>query len=260
MSTSMVFYPPLGSNCDDRLSPFHNLDCGHVVHTVKYTFKGKTACGPGCIRSVFLQKPNLPIISFKNTSSLPFVCPECVEDCVRHDYDSMLRKHRAEGGRLADDKEANVKLWTYKEILGMAGPGESGFIGMRMCEGRFGGVFKLRHVAKWQALIASSEEAIISGWSGNAQHTVAETGGFTFCDMRDSQAMSTRPSSGDVEIDPEDASHVALLRARYRDQAVRKLQHSDELDQLAEQLGDAKVSAGEEDVEMMDLATDLEGL
>jgi hypothetical protein len=165
----------------------------------------------------------------------------------------MLREHRAEGDRLANEKEADVKLWTYREILGIV---DKGF---RMCQG-ISGLLKTNDAAAYQALIASGEALIASGWSEGVPHTVPGLEVFTFRDMRDGRGDGTPLSSNDVDIDTEDASHVALLRAGYRDRAVQQLQQHDKLDQLVEQLGDVKVSARKEDVEMMDLTTKLGGL
>jgi hypothetical protein len=60
-----------------------------------------------------------------------------------------------------------------------------------------------------------------------------------------------------VEIDGDDASQMALTKARY---CVQCGERSAELDELAERLEDAKVGIQEGDVEMEDLVFDLEGM
>jgi hypothetical protein len=71
----------------------------------------------------------------------------------------------------------------------------------------------------------------------------------------DASGVGNRVAEGG-EIDVDDASQMALLRAGYSEQDVKR---SEELDELAERLADAKVGMGEGDGEM-DLVFELGGM
>lgn len=154
----------------------------------------------------------------------------------------MLTQHRESGGRLANNLETNIKLWTYAEIMEMVN------YGGRMCEG-MSSLFQTNDVQAYQALIASGEAEII-------RRGLPEFKDFVPGSMRDGQVKTSRPSSGDFEIDADEASHIVFLRSQYCEKASR---HLEELDQLADRLADAKVGV-EEDFEMMGLMTGIESL
>jgi hypothetical protein len=71
----------------------------------------------------------------------------------------------------------------------------------------------------------------------------------------DASGVRNRVAEGG-EIDVDDASQMALLRAGYSEQDVKR---SEELDELAERLADVKVGMGEGDGEM-DLVFELGGM
>jgi hypothetical protein len=92
MSNKLAPQPWSNSPCNNHDTHCHTLDCGHIVFSSSSS-SNKSACSPNCIHAVYFQKPQLPLSSLKNTSLSPFICPQCVETCVRLDYDSMLQKH-----------------------------------------------------------------------------------------------------------------------------------------------------------------------
>ncbi|KAH3907390.1 hypothetical protein HBH56_188420 [Parastagonospora nodorum] len=153
----------------------------------------------------------------------------------------MIQKHRERGGRLANSKDTNVRLWTYTAILEMIEAGG------RMCESLVG-PFKTHDIQAYQALTDIRTVEVIQG-------TISELEGMTRWDMRDAPNMMTRSSNRETELDADDASRVALLRAQHEEQPDK--QHA-ELDDLADWLGGAKVGDGDGDVDMEDLATNLE--
>ncbi|KAF1914745.1 hypothetical protein BDU57DRAFT_579237 [Ampelomyces quisqualis] len=194
------------SECADPNSPHHTLDCGHVVlipllpaaNPIPSTPVPKSAHAPNCLRLVTALKPSLPLSWLKNTLPAPFVCPQCVEMCVRCDYDSFAFLDRGSARR---DREMNIELWTYEAVLSMVEDGG------RMCE------------------------------------VAAGVGQDEIEDRR--------------EIDAEDASRVAVLKARYHDQAMKQ---QDEMDELAERLGDTKVGELDGDMDIEDFLKSLDGL
>jgi hypothetical protein len=111
--SSIMSTIPLSSLCDNPSTPYHTLSCGHTIlpspsSTVSTT--SKSPCSPNCHRAIYILKPQLPFSWLKNTSPEPFICPKCVEECVRADYDILLRRQREQGGRIANQKEVNVGI------------------------------------------------------------------------------------------------------------------------------------------------------
>jgi hypothetical protein len=149
---------------------------------------------------------------------------------VRADYDLLLRRQREEGGRIANQKEVNVGIWTYKAMYEMVE--DRG----RMCEG-VEGVFG-RVYNKTLADGTGRELKDVEIW-----------------ELRDSTDLVGDAHVEGAEMDADDASQTALLRARYQEQCVKK---SEELDDLVDRLGDAKVGMGDGDVEMEDLVLELD--
>jgi hypothetical protein len=74
-------------------------------------------------------------------------------------------------------------------------------------------------------------------------------------ELRDSTALVGGAHVEGAEMDVDDASQTALLRARYQEQCEKK---SEELDDLADRLGDAKLGMGDGDVEMKNLVLELD--
>lgn len=152
----------------------------------------------------------------------------------------MLQKHREGGGRLANDKDTNVRLWTYTAIVKMIEAGG------RVCESLFG-PFKTNDIHTYIALTDGRAVGFIQG-------TISEFEGMTRWDLRDAPNMMTRSSNRDAELDAGDASRGALLRAQSKEQTNA---WNGELDDLADWLGGAKVGDGDGDIDMEDLPTNL---
>jgi hypothetical protein len=126
-----------------------------------------------------------------------------------------------------------------------------------MCEGMFG-LFRTEDAQAYQVYIASGEAEILRG--SPSMVTVPEIAESTFQNMRDGHDKCTRFPKDELDIDIDDASYVALFHARYPGQAAKQHWQHDELDQLTDGLGDAKLGACQGHIEMMDLMTGLEGL
>jgi hypothetical protein len=97
---------------------YHVLDCTHIITTRLHPSElGPSACAPNCSREIYIEKPQLSRIWFKSTSRLPFICPVCVEECVRTDYDRLQKKHTKRMGKVVDDHRSNVEAWLYKAVV-----------------------------------------------------------------------------------------------------------------------------------------------
>jgi len=153
----------------------------------------------------------------------------------------MLQKHRERCGRLANDKDTNVRLWTYTAIVEMIEAGG------RMCESLVG-PFKTHDIHAYQALTDGSTVGFI-------HDTISELEGMMRWDLRESRSMTTRAPNRNTELDANDASRAALLREHFEQQPNKQRAV---LDDLADWLGGAKVGDGDGDVDMEDLATNLE--
>jgi hypothetical protein len=136
---------PKPSHCETDATHLHSLDCGHNIIpspiTGLYTTRSspKQPCSKNCRRDIHDIKPQLPRSWFKpdaNMLSQPFICPACVEDQIRAQYPKFLEQHRRTGGKLTDNEETNVQLWTYSAVL------EAVEQGGRMCEATIG-IFRL---------------------------------------------------------------------------------------------------------------------
>ncbi|KAF2828131.1 hypothetical protein CC86DRAFT_439054 [Ophiobolus disseminans] len=245
MSTQLQPQPP--SFCNNPSTHLHTLDCGHTVFsstsntTPPSPFPSsptpKSPCSPNCLRAIYTLKPSLPLTWLKHTSLAPFVCPVCVEACMRADYSVLLVQHRESGGRLANATETNIRLWTYAAMIKMVAEGG------RMCEG-MAGCFAMRDVGAYEGLTISS------GSSSIATTIRAGVGSWK---MRHGVEAGM---GEETEMDGDWVSLVAVLEARYQGHARRE---GGEVEDLAERLCDARVGLGDGDVEMEDLAEDFGG-
>jgi len=117
--------------------------------------------------------------------------------------------------------------------------------GGRMCEG-ISGCFEADGVGAYGALadggVAATIRGIISGLEGMGAW-----------EMRDG-AVEHAEQDG-----LEDASHMTLIWAQYRDHLTGS-ETCGEVNDLAERLGDVKVGLGTEDVQMEDLVEGLDAL
>jgi hypothetical protein len=89
------------------------------------------------------------------------------------------------------------------------------------------------------------------------QSTVSELEALAAWEMRDTLSISTRPSNDETEIDVHDASHAVVLRARYEEPFA--VQH-EELDDLADRLGNARVGGRRRRCQIEGLTMSLEGM
>jgi hypothetical protein len=225
---------PRPSRCDDDKTHLHSLQCGHSVITSPITgvcttpSSPKLPCSPNCRRSIYEAKPQLPLSWLKNTHLHPLICPACVKDQVRAQYDELLAEHRWNGGRLTDSMETNVQLWTYGAVL------EACDKGGRICEATTG-MFRLKYVDGFRAL---SERKVTADkkW-----------------EMRDGVANVEDEEEKERELGlKEDASKIALVAAK--ESVVGKERDVDmEMDDLADRLFDAKVGVVENDAAVDDL-------
>jgi hypothetical protein len=180
-----------------------------------------------------MLKPQFPLSWLINTSLEPFICLKCAEYCVRHDYDVLLIQHRQKGGRLANEKETNVHLWTYAAILEMVEDGG------RMCEGTSG--------RSTTTNVRAHQSLVVGRVADLARRTVTELEELRNWEIRCTNDLVGGQQEGNVEIDVDDASQMALLLARYPKQCTVR---SEEFDELADRLGDAKVGVGDENADM----------
>jgi hypothetical protein len=142
---------------------------------------------------------------------------------------------------LANDKDTNVRLWTYTAIVEMIEAGG------RMCESLVG-PFKTHDIHAYQVLTDGLTVGVIQG-------TISELEGMTRWDLREPRSMTTQALNRGTELDANDASRTAFLRAQFEQQLNKQRA---ELDDLADWLGGAKVGDGDGDVDMENLATNLE--
>ena len=118
--------------------------------------------------------------------------------------------------------------------------------GGRMCEG-MSGCFEMSDVGAYGALADGGIAATIRG-------IISELEGMGAWEMRDGTA-----EQDGLEMDAEDASHMTLMWAQYRDHLTGS-ETCGEVNDLAERLGDVKVGMGTEDVEMEGLVEGLDAL
>ncbi|KAH7406871.1 hypothetical protein DE146DRAFT_407583 [Phaeosphaeria sp. MPI-PUGE-AT-0046c] len=132
------------SYCDSPNTQLHTLDCGHIIFDPSPSHS-RTPCAPNCTRTIYKLKPQLPLAWFKNTLPEPFICPQCVEECVRADYNVLLERSVQKGGA----RETNVRLWTYGAMMDMIRDGG------RRCEGT-SGLFATQHSGVCEAVVEGS--------------------------------------------------------------------------------------------------------
>ncbi|KAF2028901.1 hypothetical protein EK21DRAFT_101510 [Setomelanomma holmii] len=224
-STTPTLYESL---CDDPSTHLHTLD------------SPKSACSPNCVRVIYTLKPQLPLSWLKNTSLQPFIWPVCVEEAASYDYDALLAHHRERGGRFVNDKEANICIWTYAAIKAMVDEGG------RICEG-MSGCFSMTAVNAYGVFADEGVTAVL-------RNTIYELERLEVWEMREQKKSG---GEAEAEIDEDDASGMALFRARFQSEleAARE-----DIGDLAERMRDARIGFKYEDVDMDELVHGIDSM
>ncbi|KAF1923495.1 uncharacterized protein M421DRAFT_425716 [Didymella exigua CBS 183.55] len=107
---------------------YHILDCTHIIKTHVITTHlhpsdpDPSSCAPNCARLIHAQKPQLPRAWFRSTSRLLFICPICVRECIRADYDALCKRYKDRGGKPVDSKD-HTQVWLYNAVMGLVREG-----------------------------------------------------------------------------------------------------------------------------------------